>query len=197
MFYGLHFTSDTGEALQVMLNTNGLKLYARATTGGGWGQWRRLDQEKNDTSSTVEKAQSAGRWTSPMTLHFGGDVSGSVTFDGSQDVTARLIVTSDSGGEIIKAQAAEKADRWSNPVTMSFSKDVSGSVTFDGSRNVNAELTINPDLIGINASTVEQLVRDSIQEEIRSSITNSRGLIRTAIKKGVAAGSVDNSTNLL
>lgn len=132
-----------------------------------------------------------------MTLHFGGDVSGSVTFDGSQDVTARLIVTSDSGGEIIKAQAAEKADRWSNPVTMSFSKDVSGSVTFDGSRNVNAELTINPDLIGINASTVEQLVRDSIQEEIRSSITNSRGLIRTAIKKGVAAGSVDNSTNLL
>lgn len=100
MYYGLQFNTSEGECMQVVINTAGLQVYARTTSGGIFGVWEYIcgPSEGSDTLE-VEKAavaERAYRLASPMTIAFTGDAQGSVTFDGSQNVTATLSVRNGS-----------------------------------------------------------------------------------------------------
>lgn len=122
MLYGLTFSmgGDAGkpdqpgtEALQFAFDTAGLNLFARATTGGTFGEWKFICGAKSGAdgdggesggasgSSTVERADVANkayRLASPMTISFRGDVSGEATFDGSANVVVDMNVLSGGGG---------------------------------------------------------------------------------------------------
>lgn len=98
MFYGLTFSSGS-ESLQVVMDTAGLRFYARATNGGAFGSWKLVcggDDESGEggsdaiTAARAEVANKAYKLAVPMTISFTGDVSGDVTFDGSANVTANL-----------------------------------------------------------------------------------------------------------
>ena len=39
MFYGLQFNTSEGESMQVVINT-ALQVYARASSGGIFGEWK-------------------------------------------------------------------------------------------------------------------------------------------------------------
>lgn len=99
MYYGLQFNSSAGEALQVVINTAGLQVYARTTSGGTFGEWQFLcgatGAGSGGSFTEADKAKvadTAYRLSVPMQINFTGDVVGDVWFDGSQNVTCNLVV---------------------------------------------------------------------------------------------------------
>lgn len=77
-------------------------------------------------------ADSARRWTTPRTLTLSADVTGSVTFDGSANISLPITVNHST-----------TADRWTTPRTLTLSTDVTGAVTFDGSGNISLPIVVN------------------------------------------------------
>ena len=45
MIFGFHFNADSGELLQFVVDTEQLQIAARATIGGEWKGWKRLDAQ--------------------------------------------------------------------------------------------------------------------------------------------------------
>lgn len=110
MLFGLTF-SNNGESLQCAFDTAGLKLYARATSGGVFGEWKFIcgadgaDGEGGSgggtSGSTVDKAETANKaykLAAPITIQFTGDVTGEATFDGSANVISELKLRDGAGG---------------------------------------------------------------------------------------------------
>lgn len=114
-------------------------------------------------------AVSASKWLSARTLSLYGDVSGSVSIDGSSNVTLITSVANDSHAHIIgnisglqtvldgklgatanavsattatTATTATSASKWSTARTISLGGDLSGSVSLDGSANVTLNGTV-------------------------------------------------------
>lgn len=100
LYYGLHFTSDDRVPVQVRVDTSTQAVWARtAPRGGAWTEWRRLDVMRNPDGSLNERiaeavhaqrADTAGRFAKAMKLRVTGDATGTVSFDGSGDVTLSL-----------------------------------------------------------------------------------------------------------
>ncbi len=84
-------------------------------------------------------------------ISLSGDVSGSVAFDGSQNVS--LVTTLISGN-------ASTASALQSPRTISLSGDVSGSFSFDGSQNVSMVATIQPNSVALGTDTSGNYVSD-------------------------------------
>jgi hypothetical protein len=94
MLYGLNFSSDTGDVIQVNLDVSDCAVIARASVNGGeWSPLRRLDVRRfgdgtldETVNSTVnaQRADKADRLSQPVKITFTGDVSGTLEFDGSQ-----------------------------------------------------------------------------------------------------------------
>ena len=75
---------------------------------------------------------SASKLETPRKIELSGDLSGSIMFDGSQDVNIETIVHNST-----------TADRLTTPRTISLSSQATGQVSFDGSGNVDIPVTIN------------------------------------------------------
>ena len=75
---------------------------------------------------------SASKLETPRKIELSGDLSGSIMFDGSQDVTIETIVNNST-----------TADRLTTPRTISLSSQATGQVSFDGSGNVDIPVTVN------------------------------------------------------
>jgi hypothetical protein len=100
---------------------------------------------ENDFILTAESLQTA------RAISLAGDVSGSVAFDGSQNVS--LVATLISGN-------ASTASILQSPRTISLSGDISGSVAFDGSQNVSISATIQPNSVALGADTTGNYIND-------------------------------------
>ena len=74
----------------------------------------------------------ASKLETPRKIELSGDLSGSIMFDGSQDVTIETIVNNST-----------TADRLTTPRTISLSSQATGQVSFDGSGNVDIPVTVN------------------------------------------------------
>lgn len=100
MYYGLHFISDAKIPVQVRVDSASLRIWCRAAPNGEWGAWRRMDVDRKADgtlaevvaeSSHAKLADAAGRLRSPMRIDFvGGNVTGTVEFDGSQSAKCAL-----------------------------------------------------------------------------------------------------------
>lgn len=75
---------------------------------------------------------SASKLETPRKIELSGDLSGSIMFDGSQDVNIETIVHNST-----------TADRLTTPRTISLSNQATGQVSFDGSGNVDIPVTVN------------------------------------------------------
>lgn len=75
---------------------------------------------------------SASKLETPRKIELSGDLSGSIMFDGSQDVNIETIVHNST-----------TADRLTTPRTISLSSQATGQVSFDGSGNVDIPVTVN------------------------------------------------------
>lgn len=119
MYCGLHFIIGSGEALQTVIDTASLNVFARASKGNTFGAWRFLCGPGGDPGSGedggsggsggagegtghAEVADRAYALSSPITIQFTGDVSGSATFDGSKNVISSLSLTGegDTGNSV-------------------------------------------------------------------------------------------------
>lgn len=96
MLFGLTFKCN-GETAQIRI-TEDMQLQFRITENGEWQAWKRADVERAADGSLAEAvmesvtAKQAQKLRSPMKITFIGGATGSVTFDGSSDVTCSLSV---------------------------------------------------------------------------------------------------------
>jgi hypothetical protein len=102
-------------------------------------------------------AVSASKWATARTFALSGDVSGSVSFDGSANATLTATVADDSHNHIIgnvdglqaaldaklaSSANAVSASKWLTARTVALSGDVSGSASIDGSANVTITTSV-------------------------------------------------------
>ena len=101
IFYGLHFVGDDKVPVQVRVSTSNQQIWARSAPNGTWTEWRRLDVRRNLDGTLAEEvaeathaksADTAGRLKYQARITFSGDVSGSVSFDGSTNVSCALSI---------------------------------------------------------------------------------------------------------
>ena len=101
IFYGLHFVGDDKVPVQVRISTSNQQIWARSAPNGEWTEWRRLDVIRNLDGTLAEEvteathaksADAAGRLKNQVKITFSGDVSGSVSFDGSASVACALSI---------------------------------------------------------------------------------------------------------
>lgn len=102
-------------------------------------------------------AVSASKWATARTLALSGDVSGSVSFDGSANATLTATVADDSHNHIISnvdglqaaldaklaaSANAVSASKWLTARTITLAGDATGSTTIDGSANKTITVTV-------------------------------------------------------
>jgi hypothetical protein len=101
IFYGLHFVGDDKVPVQVRISTSNQQIWARSAPNGEWTECRRLDVIRNLDGTLAEEvteathaksADAAGRLKNQVKITFSGDVSGSVSFDGSASVACALSI---------------------------------------------------------------------------------------------------------
>lgn len=105
-------------------------------------------------------AVSASKWATARTLSLGGDLSGSVSIDGSANATLTATVSDDSHNHIISnvdglqtaldgklgvSANAVSASKWETARTLTLGGDVSGSVSLDGSANASVTVDVIDD----------------------------------------------------
>lgn len=112
MIFGFHFNANSGESLQFVVDTEQLQIAARATIGGEWKGWKRLDvdrkadgtlDERVEEANVAKRADTAGRLYAPVKISCSGVVSGVVEIDGSKDVLLSLSGTAGLDGIISEA----------------------------------------------------------------------------------------------
>ena len=94
MLFGLTFKCD-GETAQIRV-TDSMQLEFRVTKNGEWQAWKRADVERGADGSLTESvmecetAKQAQKLRVPMKITFEGGATGSVSFDGSSNVSCAL-----------------------------------------------------------------------------------------------------------
>ena len=120
IFYGLHFVGDDKVPVQVRISTSNQQIWARSAPNGEWTEWRRLDVIRNLDGTLAEEvteathaksADAAGRLKNQVKITFSGDVSGSVSFDGSASVACAL---SSAGLGSLSSRISSLEDRINN-----------------------------------------------------------------------------------
>ena len=109
------------------------------------------------SSSAGGAANSAVKLATARTITLGGDASGSVSFDGSSNVTLNVNVVDDShnhtianvdglqdalDGKLASGGTAAAANKLATARTITLTGDATGSTTFDGSANVSIAVTV-------------------------------------------------------
>lgn len=110
----------------------------------------------DNTSDATKNVLSSTKLTTARTISLDGDVSGSVSFDGSSNVAITTIVADDSHNHIISnvdglqtaldgklatTANAVSATKLQTPRTITLNGDISGSASFDGSSNITINTT--------------------------------------------------------
>ena len=143
-----------------VINANSINTGNITITGTVTGS---LTGNANSATSAAIAAQ-ANKWTTPRTLNLGGDVTGSVSIDGSQDATLTATVVGNShfheigtlkgrGTRMLEADldaienavtgaAVLSAGKWTTERRISFSGDIQGSGAFDGSSNFTIPIAV-------------------------------------------------------
>jgi hypothetical protein len=185
-----------------------MKYYDTAT-----GQWFALDAENARTADT---ALGADKWNTARTITLGGDLSGSVSFDGASNFILNATVLDDSHAHVIgnvtglqtaldaKLDAtanAVSASKWATARTITVNGDANGSVTFDGSGNEFLTLAIVNDSHNHTISTVTglQTALDAKLDATANAVSASKwATARTITLNGDLTGSVslDGSANV-
>jgi hypothetical protein len=130
-----------------------------------------------DVTGTASSSTVANRWAAARTITLGGDLTGSVSFDGSANVT----LTS----SVVAATNALTADKWSNIRTVSFSGgDVAGNFNIDGSANVTGViLNVQPNSVAIGTDTYGAYVASGATQGwgITGAVTAESGIFNVVI----------------
>lgn len=122
-YYGLHFVGADNVPVQVRINTRDLQIWARSAPNGSWNEWRRLDVPRNSdgtlTAGVSEATQakssdSAGRLKYPFKITFTGDATGSLSTDGSGDVSCALTIPSLSSLSSLSSRISALEERINN-----------------------------------------------------------------------------------
>jgi len=148
--------------------TNGNFYYRNFV--GSWSNWKTFVGPDGNVTS-------ADKLSTPRTIALSGDASGSVSFDGSQNVTLSTTVANDSHthdtryytksqsngrylGKTAKAVDSNKLDGLDSSAFLikSTGGTVAGSTTFQNDLNVNGNLTVAGTATKIN--TVDMVVSD-------------------------------------
>lgn len=96
-YYGLHFVGDDLTPIQVRFGLNDQQCWMRSCPNGEWTAWRRLDADRNadgtldetvSNAKTADTAMKAKRLEKTVTISVSGDMTGSVSFDGSQEAVS-------------------------------------------------------------------------------------------------------------
>lgn len=114
----------------------------------------------NLTGNVTGNASTASAWSAARTITLGGDLTGSVSLDGSGNVTLSAQVNDDSHAHIISnvdglqsaldsklgvSANAVSASKWQTARTLTLAGDLSGSVSIDGSGPVTLSAQVQPD----------------------------------------------------
>ena len=123
-----------------------------------------LQSALNGKLATTGTAAAASKLATARTISLTGDATGSVEFDGSDDVAITVSVADDShnhtidnvdglqtalDGKLATTGTAAAASKLATARTITLSGDVTGSVSFDGSKNV----TITTDVPAMRGAT--------------------------------------------
>jgi hypothetical protein len=133
----IHPSTDAGQTTNIGASSKRFNnVYANTFNGALIG----------DVTGNARTATSATTWITSRTLTLGGDLSGSVSINGSSNVTLNATV--------VGASTATTAQRWTSSRTLTLSGDLSGSVTFDGSTNMTLTATVGVNTIALGTDTV-------------------------------------------
>ncbi|WP_301067050.1 hypothetical protein [uncultured Duncaniella sp.] len=95
------------------------------------------------TPTKVNSSSEADKLSTERVITIGGDASGSVSFDGSKDVTLNITITKSSNADnATNAANAAQATKLATERTVTFSGGASGSFAFDGTKDVTCVLTV-------------------------------------------------------
>jgi hypothetical protein len=97
-------------------------------------------------TGVASTATSANKLTTARTITLGQDLSGSVSFDGSSNVTLNATV--------VAASSSTSATKWATPRTLTLSGDLTGSASFDGSANFTLTATVAQNTVALGTDTV-------------------------------------------
>lgn len=119
-FLGLHWKTNDGTPLQLLIENRTLHVWARSCPRGGeWTGWRRLDVERNAdgtlneivaSATNAKTADTATRLAKAVAINLTGAVTGTGYFDGSQDVYIETIADN-SGSSEISGSLADLSNR--------------------------------------------------------------------------------------
>jgi hypothetical protein len=137
------------------------------------------------SSDTTGNSATATALETSRTISFGGDLSGSATFDGTQDITINATLDSDSsvnsltgtdnqidvsasvGAVTLSLPETINVDTSGNAATataletsrvIELSGDISGSASFDGSASISISATIEPNSVSLGTDTTGNYV---------------------------------------
>lgn len=106
-FLGLHWKTDDGTPLQLLIENRKLHVWARSCPRGGeWTAWRRLDVDRNAdgtlnetvaNATNAKTADTATRLAKTISINLTGAVTGTGYLDGTQDV--HIETSGGSGGD--------------------------------------------------------------------------------------------------
>ena len=90
--FGIIFSNATGESAELAIESGTLHVLVRATSGGMWSEWKRIDISRSLTgelegtvqeAATARMAHAARKLATPVRISFTGDIAGAVSFDGT------------------------------------------------------------------------------------------------------------------
>ena len=128
-------TDTTGDYVQRII---GAPNEIEVTNGTGEGSTAVLSLPSTITADLNGRADTAVALAIPRTIALSGDVVGSATFDGTQNISinADLQTGATVSGNI------ESASRWQNARTISLAGDATGSVSINGSQDETLNVTV-------------------------------------------------------
>lgn len=92
------------------------------------------------TPTKVNSSSEADKLSTERVITIDGDASGSVSFDGSQDVTLNITIANSSNAD--NAASADQATKLATERTITFSGGATGSFAFDGTKDMTCKLTV-------------------------------------------------------
>ena len=180
------FRSASGYTSQMLYDSVSDKLYTRTYQSGTWTGWVSYYSSKNPQATISGNASTANKLATARTITLGGDCSGSVSFDGSANVTLTATVKDDShshtianidnlqttlNGKLGKSANAVSASKWATARTITLGGDCSGSVSIDGSANVTLTASVKDDSHNHTIANVDNL-QSSLDAKLATSSAN-------------------------
>lgn len=162
------------------------------------------------TGNVTGNASTASAWASARTLTLAGALSGSVSIDGSNNVTLSASVGNDShshsipyvsglqaalDGKLGVSANAASASRLATARTLALSGDASGSVSFDGSANATITVAVADDSHNHIIGNVDglQAALDAKQNATTAITTSNIG--SQSVNFATSAGSASSATS--